>query len=137
MRNVPRAAFVTWRDMRENIRGDAMNESLKKAEEMLLEYRLLEKQMNANRYEREFFGRKVTGEDVLLQARAYEIRTRVMALPPCPEKLFLSLHFLRGHAVEKCAELMDISRSTAFRLKKKGIALFAVSLSKNQETFGE
>ncbi len=112
-----------------------MNESLKKAEETLLEYRFLEKQLRANRYEREFFGRRATGEDAYLQARAYEIRALILALPPSPEKLFLNLHFLRGHAVEKCAELMDISRSTAFRLKKKAISLFAASLSEKSGNF--
>ncbi len=94
-----------------------------------MEYRLLEKQLKANRYEKEFFGRRATGEDAFLQARAYEIKNMVLALPPCPEKLFLNLHYLRGHAVEKCAELMDISRSTAFRLKKRAIALFSEHLS--------
>ncbi len=105
------------------------NATSQKAEVTLMEYRLLEKQLKANRYEKEFFGRRATGEDAFLQARAYEIKNMVLALPPCPEKLFLNLHYLRGHAVEKCAELMDISRSTAFRLKKRAIALFSEHLS--------
>lgn len=92
--------------------------------QMLAEYLLWEKQQKANRYEREFFGRATTGEDAFLQARMYEIRTLWARLPACPEKLFLNLHFFRGHTVEKCAELMGVSRSTAFRLKRRGIARF-------------
>ncbi len=109
-------------------------------ETVLAEYLLLEKQQKANRYEREFFGRTTTGEDAFLQARMYEIRSLWGSLPPSPEKLFLNLHFLRGHAVEKCAELMGISRSTAFRLKKRGILMFdglLASKSEEPSTFSQ
>lgn len=102
------------------------------AENELKEYGLLGKQIRASRYEREFFGKPTTGEDAFLQAKQYAIRKRVFDLPNCPEKLFLDLHYLRGHSVERCAELMDISRRTAFRLKKRAIALYS---DQRQATF--
>lgn len=104
---------------------------LAEAENTLREYGLLEKQLKASRYEREFFGAKSTGEEAFWQARQYAIRKRIYDLPNCPEKLFLNFHYLRGHSVERCAELMDISRRTAFRLKKRALALF--SAHKNEE----
>lgn len=108
---------------------------LAEAENDLRGYGLMEKQLKASHYEREFFGRATTGEDVFLQAKQYAIRRRIYDLANCPEKLFLDLHYLRGHSVERCAELMDISRRTAFRLKKRAIALFAMQKDENQETF--
>ena len=107
--------------------------SLVEAENELRGYGLMEKQLKASRYEREFFGRAGTGEEAFLQAKQYALRKRIYELPNCPEKLFLDLHYLRGHSVERCAELMDISRRTAFRLKKRAIALFAAQKSEERQ----
>lgn len=116
---------MTEKEMDRTPRGEAEN--------TLKEYGLLEKQLRASRYEREFFGRKTSGEEAFLQAKQYAIRKRIYDLPNCPEKLFLDLHYLRGHSVEKCAELMDISRRTAFRLKNRAIDLFSAHKSEERQ----
>lgn len=108
-------------------------ELLARAENELRGYGLMEQQLKAGRYEREFFGKARTEEDVFLQAKQYAIRKKIYDLPNCPEKLFLDLHYLRGHSVERCAELMDVSRRTAFRLKKRAIALYSAHKSEERQ----
>ena len=48
-----------------------------------------------------------------------------MSMQNCDEKLMLYNIFVKGHSVERCAELMGISRSSAFRLKKRALVLAA------------
>ncbi|MBO5306304.1 MAG: sigma-70 family RNA polymerase sigma factor [Clostridia bacterium] len=103
-------------------------QKIKKAKEYLSSYAFYQKCLNASRYEREFFGAATSGDEVFLGAKLFEIREFVSALPNCPEKLFLSCHYLRGHSVEKTAELMDMSPRNAYRLKKRALALAASRL---------
>ena len=106
----------------------ANENDIEAAREYLGAYRLIEKWLRSNRYEREYFGAKPTGDDVFLQAKLFEIRSFIAALPNCREKLFLNCYFVRGHSVEKCAELMDISERSAYRIKKSALLLAASKL---------
>ena len=65
------------------------------------------------------------GEFAMARARMFEIRHKIMSLENCDEKLMLYNIFVKGHSVERCAELMGISRSSAFRLKKRALVLAA------------
>ena len=106
------------------------DEDLQKAKDFLASYSLHQKWLNASRYEREYFGSASSDDEVFLQAKLFQVREFISSLPNCPEKLFLSCHYVRGHSVEKCAELMDISARSAYRLKKRALTLAAQQLSK-------
>ena len=106
------------------------DEEIQKAKDFLTSYSLHQKWLNASRYEREYFGAAASDDEVFLQAKLFRVREFIASLPNCPEKLFLTCHYVRGHAVEKCAELMDISVRSAYRMKKRALLLAAERLSK-------
>lgn len=60
---------------------------------------------------------------VLLKSKMYEIELFVRSLPVCREQNMLFQHYIRGHSVEFCGEMLDISRRTAFRVIKRAIAM--------------
>ena len=101
---------------------------IQKAKDFLASYTLHKRWLNASRYEREYFGAEPAGDEVFLQAKLFLVREFIASLPNCPEKLFLNCHYVRGHSVEKSAELMDISTRSAYRLKKRALALAAEHL---------
>ena len=49
-------------------------------------------------------------------------------LPNSDEKLLLYYHYVKGENVERCAELLGISRSSGFRLKKRAHEMVAMVL---------
>ena len=63
------------------------------------------------------------GENSMIRAKLFEIRQLVKTMPNGDEKLLIYYHYIRGETVEKCGELMGISRATAFRLKRKALAV--------------
>lgn len=109
-------------------------DSVRKVEDYLKGYTFNRRLVELDNYERKFFGAKESewesecpGELPLARARMFEIRHFVMSMENCEEKLFLYYHYIKGESVERCAELLNISRSSAFRLKKKSLCLAARS----------
>ena len=116
------------------------NNDIRMAEDFLKAYRTNGKLLRLERYEREFFGSKdncdyeAIGEVPLARARMYEVRHLINSLPNCDEKLLLYYHYIKGENVERCAELLGISRSSGFRLKKRAHNLVAeVLIEKNSK----
>ena len=106
---------------------------IKETENYLKGYALGRKILRLDRYEREYFhtddkDTEAFGEAPLARARMFEIRHFVMGLDNCDEKLFLYYHYIKGESVERCAELLSVSRSTAFRMKSRALALAAERL---------
>ena len=103
---------------------------IKEIDNYLKGYALNMKLLRLDKYERTYFGYK-DGEDSafndapLARARMFEIRHFIIEMKNCDEKLLLYYHYIRGESVERCAELLGISRSSAFRLKKKALLLAA------------
>ena len=64
-------------------------------------------------------------DGVILRAKMHEIEQFIRSLPVCREQNMLFQHFVRGHSVEFCGEMLDISRRTAFRLIKRAISFAA------------
>ena len=81
----------------------------------------------ADRYAKEFTDARDIPlcDSVILQAKMYEIEQFIRSLPVCREQNMLFQHFVRGHSVEFCGEMLDISRRTAFRLIKRAISFAA------------
>lgn len=53
----------------------------------------------------------------------HKVRHFIINLPSCEEKLLLYFHYVKGETVEACAELIGVSRRSAFRLRHKALAL--------------
>lgn len=96
----------------------------KKAAQMLSAYRVYERML--------LCGEAMSSCDrVLVRMRMREIEGLLGDLPVGNARLLLELHYLRGCSVERCAERLGISRATAYRLKRRGLALIAAK--KNRE----
>ena len=111
-------------------------EEIKKTEEYLKGYALSRKLLRLDRYEKEYFHTddsdvEAFGEAPLARARMFEIRHFVMGLANCDEKLFLYYHYIKGESVERCAELLCVSRSTAFRMKARALNMAAEARAKS------
>ena len=110
------------------VKSKVSEDDIKVADDYLKGYSLNQKLLRLDRYEREFFGYEdsvdgIVGDAALARGRMFEIRHLIMSLDNCDEKLLLYYHYIRGEGVEKCAELLGVSRSSGFRLKKRALAL--------------
>ena len=110
---------------------------IKKAEEFLEGYKT-----NKNLYKIDLYEKSrglVSEWDVespnelfLARARMFDVRHAIMGLPNSDEKLFLYFHYIKGESVERCGDMLGVSRATAFRVKKRAVELFI----KHQRTVG-
>ena len=66
----------------------------------------------------------------IARAKTFEIRHFIMDLPNSNEKLLLYYHFIKNETISRCAELLGISRSSAFRLKRRALILASDRLRK-------
>ena len=98
-------------------------------------YSLNRKLLVLDRYEKQFMKASsaeemLISESSLARPRMYEVRNFIMSLDNSDEKLLLYYHFIKGESVEKCAELLKISRRSAFRLKRRALAFAGRKLEK-------
>ena len=104
-------------------------EKIRKTENYLRGYGLDRKLLKMDRYEREYYGNSNSldlespGEGPLARARMYEVRHFIMSVRNCDEKLFLYYRYVKGETVERCAELLGISRASGFRMRKRALLL--------------
>ena len=141
-------------DERESLRfmSDVSAEELRAAEEYLSSYRHGARMLDCMRYGKQFMGSEVLPEDPLLywsenyeddfdsspdadesliRARMFGVRQFISGLR-CDSntRMLLYWHYIRGVSVARCAEMMDISRAGAFRLRKRALECAARSLRK-------
>ena len=141
-------------DERESLRfkSDVSAEELRAAEEYLSSYRHGARMLDCMRYGKQFMGSEVLPEDPLLywsetyedresdsdgadetiiRARMYGVRQFISELK-CDSntRLLLYWHYIRGVSVTRCAEMMDISRAGAFRVRKRALETAARALRK-------
>ena len=74
-----------------------------------------------------FYG-VIGGNEAFWLNRTREVREFINSLPYRNCKMMLFYHYICGMTVEKCAEELDISRRSAFRLKKTALAVAAKRL---------
>ena len=113
-------------------------EEIRQIEDYLKGYQFYQKLLRLDRYEKAYFGAsewesEAPGELPLARAKMFEIRHAIMGIPNCEEKLLLYYHFIKGEPVERCAELLGISRSSAFRMKKRALVLAAEHIGRKWE----
>ena len=105
----------------------------------LSSYRFCRRLMAMKNYEEKYFDTmewesESPAEFTVARAKMYEVRHFILAMKNGNEKLLLYYHYVRGDSVEKCAELMGFSRSSAFRLKKRALAAaYYHSIDMNKE----
>lgn len=142
------------KEERESLRysGDVSADELRRAEEYLSSYRHGVRMLDCMRYGRQFMGSEVLPEDPLLywsetyedresdldgadetiiRARMYGVRQFISELK-CDSntRLLLYWHYIRGVSVTRCADMMDISRAGAFRVRKRALETAARALRK-------
>lgn len=116
--------------MTEKIKKTEKTEEIEKIKNYLCGYKLYRSILELEKYEREFihshqWTSERPGDITLAKAQMFEIRHFVLDLPNSNEKIILYLHYIDCEPIERCADIMNISRSSAFRLKKKALALAA------------
>ncbi len=97
-------------------------------EDYLKGYPFHQKMIDMDEYERSFFySVKKNGqgevEIPLARVKLFEIRHFIMGMENSDEKLLLYYHYVKGESVERCSELLGVSRATAFRMKKRALSL--------------
>lgn len=109
-------------------------EEYSEVENFLRTYGFYKKLLMLDKYEQDYFAKPATqypdaldrpSEIALAHAKMFEVRHFIMSMQNCNEKLLLYYHYVRSDSVECCAELIGISRSSAFRLKKRALSLAA------------
>ena len=118
-------------------KGSVSEEEIRVMENYLKGYAFHEKMIEMDEISRRFFEGGIVGAgevDVSLgRVRQFEIRHFLMGMENGMEKLFLYYHYVKGDSVERCAILLGVSRSTAFRMKRRALA-FAVVHKKKTKT---
>ena len=121
-----------------NIQPDISPDALEEMKNFLSGYKLSRDLLELEKYEREFlrsreWASERPGELSLASAKMFEIRHFILSLPNSNEKILLYLHYIDCEPIERCAGIMSISRSSAFRLKRKALAL-ACKYKNHEET---
>lgn len=111
-------------------------------ENYLRNYGFYKKLLRMDKYEQEYFNsgytplsdiRECPSEVTLAHAKMFEVRHFIMSMENSTEKLLLYNHYVKGCSVDRCAELLGISRSSAFRLKKRALVLAAEHYAQNRK----
>ena len=107
-------------------------ENIKRVENYLKGYGINRRLLMMKNYEKKYFDTcewesETPVEFAVVRAKMYQVRHFVLNIKNSNEKLLLYYHYIRGESVEHCAELLGISRSSAFRLKKKALCLAYIS----------
>ena len=110
---------------------------IRQIDNFLKGYLFYQKSLYTDHYAKEYFSfehpqNNPSAERTVARAHMFEIRHFILELPNGNEKLLLYHHYIKGHAVERCAELLGISRTSAFRMRKRALALAFAHFEKNK-----
>ena len=113
-------------------------EEIEAMKEYLSGYKLSRDLLELEKYEREFLRSRACaserpGDLSMARARMFEIRHFILNLPNSNEKILLYLHYIDCEPIERCGDILNMSRSSAFRLKRKALSL-ALKHSKKTPT---
>ena len=112
----------------------ASHDKIEEMKNYLSGYKLYRDLLELEKYERSFirsseWASERPGDLNLAKMKMFEIRHFILGLPNSSEKILLYIHYIDCEPIERCADIMNISRSSAFRLKRKALD-FAISHSK-------
>ena len=66
------------------------------------------------------------------RARCRAVVSLINSMPPAREKSLLTLRYLNGHSIERCAELLGVSRRTAYRIHKRALMVASRILARRR-----
>lgn len=69
-------------------------------------------------------------DEAAIHAIMYSIRALILSIEDARERMFLYYYYVKGCTVEKCAEVLDISLRTAYRLKNSALESAAKKMKK-------
>ena len=119
-------------------------DGLDAAREYLESYRHGCRMLRADKYAREYFddgfdrdAQEKRSDELdlsLIRARLCAVRGFLSSLP-CGEsgRMLLYYHYIRGIPVAECAEMLEMSRASAFRLRRRALAAAARALEKTNK----
>lgn len=119
-------------------------DGLDAAREYLESYRHGCRMLRADKYAREYFddgfdrdAQEKRSDELdlsLIRARLCAVRGFISSLP-CGEsgRMLLYYHYIRGIPVAECAEMLEMSRASAFRLRRRALAAAARALEKTNK----
>ncbi len=124
MTNIAKTLFLS------NSSSKSNQSQIEEMKNYLSGYRLYRDLLELEKYEREFlrtreWSSERPGDLTLARVKMFEIRDFILALPNSSEKILLYLHYIDCEPIERCGDIMEISRSSAFRLKRRALA-FAI-----------
>lgn len=107
---------------------DTSDDKIENIKDYLSGYKLYRDLLELEKYERKFlsshnWSNERPGDLTLARVKMFEIRHFILSLPNSNEKILLYLHYIDCEPIERCGDIMNISRSSAFRLKRKALAL--------------
>ena len=113
-------------------------EEIRRTEDYLKGYRTGEAMLSMEEYERSYFQRAAGAEEQadrvlsVFKLKQFEIRHFIMGMANSREKLMLYYHYVLGETVERCAELMGLSRSSGFRIKRRALVMATLHRKRDQ-----
>ena len=110
------------------------DEEIRAADQFLKAYRLNSRILRlSERVQKKYPDQEMPWEESLSRIELFRVRQFIMSMENCDEKLFLYFYYVRGSSMEACAELLGISRSSVFRLKRRALSLASLSLRRDAE----
>jgi hypothetical protein len=109
----------------------SVNENeIKAAKEFLKSYSVCKQMLDADEYAESYGGAEPRLCDrIILRAKMSRVEDFIRSLPVCREQNLLFCHYVGGHSVEFCGEMMYLSRRTAYRVLDRAHRLVAERLS--------
>lgn len=109
-------------------------EQKKITENYLKSYWINKKLLRMEKYHKTYMGggspdalesvdKEILNEAPLARARMFDVRHFILSLDNSDEKLFLYYHYVKGESVERCSELLGLSRRSGFRMKNRALAM--------------
>ena len=114
--------------------------SIREVKRFLESYQINKRMLKMMQYEKLFFSDESDnesllpipgGDEVLVKSKMMETRRFISNLEDGNCKLLLFYHYIKGFSVEKCAEMMNIGRTSGFRLRRRALSLAAEKLAKD------
>ena len=97
-----------------------------RVKEYLERYRIYKQMQDADSYAKDYGDADVPlCDSIILKAKMNEIERFIRSLPVCREQTLLYNHYVRGHSIDFCGEMMYVSRRTAYRIAKRAIEIAA------------
>ncbi len=97
-------------------------------------YGINKKMLRMMKYEKEYFSKESDsddalpipgGDEILIKSKMIEVRRFVAGLEDGNCKLLIFYHYIKGFSIEKCAEMMNIGRTSGFRLRRRALSCAA------------